>query len=143
MNNKFMLQALKISEQALPDCLPNPPVGCVIVRKGEIVSEGFTRKPGGHHAEADALSRFTGDLSECDVYVTLEPCSFTGRTPSCAKEMVKRMPKTVFVGMLDTDPRNQGAGICILENAGINVEVGLLAESVSAWLTPYLIKSCD
>ncbi|WJV54873.1 bifunctional diaminohydroxyphosphoribosylaminopyrimidine deaminase/5-amino-6-(5-phosphoribosylamino)uracil reductase RibD [Prodigiosinella aquatilis] len=141
MDKKFMAKALCISQQALPNCLPNPPVGCVIVRHGEIVAEGYTREPGGYHAEADALSLFTGDLSECDVYVTLEPCSFAGRTPSCAIALSNQRPKRVVVGILDTDPRNQGAGIQILKSAGIDVETGILAEDVKAWLSPYLISS--
>lgn len=140
MNEIFMRKALNISQKALPDCLPNPPVGCVIVQNGQIVAEGYTHKPGGYHAEADALSKFSGNLSECDVYVTLEPCSFTGRTPSCAKELVKRKPGRVFVGMLDPDPRNQGAGIMILKEAGLHVEVGISGDAVRSWIYPYLIR---
>lgn len=140
MDKKFMARALLISQKALPDCQPNPPVGCVIVCDGEIVAEGYTRKSGEYHAEADALSRFAGDLSECDVYVTLEPCSFTGRTPSCAKALASRRPRKVIVSILDTDPRNQGAGIQILQCAGIAVETGILADDVNVWLSSYLYQ---
>lgn len=135
-----MRTALDASRSALPDCLPNPPVGCVIVRNGEIVATGHTRKPGQHHAEADALSRYQGDLTKCEIYVTLEPCSFAGRTPSCAQALAKLKPKKVYVGMLDSDPRNQGAGIAILRRAGIEVEIGSGECEVNEWLSQYLIK---
>ncbi len=141
MIENFMLAALDISQNALPDCLPNPPVGCVIVKNGEIVATGHTRQPGHYHAEADALSRYVNDLSECEIYVTLEPCSFAGRTPSCAQALARLKPKKVYVGMLDSDPRNQGAGIEVLRSAGIDVEVGLAARFVSEWLRPFLIKA--
>lgn len=140
MKTKFMQAALDASIQALPDCLPNPPVGCVIVSNNQIIATGHTGKPGQRHAEADALAKLTGDLDDCEMYVTLEPCSFHGRTPSCAQEIVKRAVKKVFVGILDSDPRNQGAGIEILRRAGIEVETGMLAQPITAWLYPYLIK---
>lgn len=140
MSPEFMRAALNASRAALPDCLPNPPVGCVIVYNGEIVATGHTQKPGQHHAEADALSRYQGDLTQCEIYVTLEPCSFTGRTPSCAQALAKLKPGKVYVGVLDSDPRNQGAGIAILRRAGIDVEVGIVEREVSEWLSQYLIK---
>ncbi len=85
MHDKYMLAALAQSTKALPECLPNPPVGCVIVHSGKIVAVGYTRSPGKHHAEADALTQIQGqNLHFLQMYVTLEPCSFKGRTPSCA-----------------------------------------------------------
>lgn len=133
-----MMEALNISKKALPACLPNPPVGCVIVHDGKILAKGYTRPPGHNHAEADALTVYEGDLSLCDVYVTLEPCSFYGRTPSCASALAVRKPKKVFVSLLDPDPRNQGAGIAILQNAGIDVDVGLSADKVRDFIGTFL-----
>ncbi len=141
MNQQFMLRALEVSRNALPACQPNPPVGCVLVKNGEIVSEGHTQAIGGNHAEVEALSAYNGDLSDVTAYVTLEPCSFVGRTPACAKTLVTCGIRKVVVAMLDPDPRNAGRGIEILKEGGVEVEVGLCGEEASAFLTPYLGKS--
>lgn len=141
MPEKFMLRALEVSQQALPDCQPNPPVGCVLVKNNQIVAEGHTQKIGGNHAEVEALNAYTGSMEGVTAYVTLEPCSFEGRTPACAKTLVKSGIKHVVVAMLDPDPRNSGNGIEILEQAGAAVEVGLCQEQVSHFLGPYLGKS--
>lgn len=83
-----MRRALEISRNALPACQPNPPVGCVLVKDGEIVSEGYTQAIGGNHAEVEALNGHKGTLEQVTAYVTLEPCSFVGRTPACAVTLV-------------------------------------------------------
>lgn len=137
----FMSQALAHGRRALPACLPNPPVGCVIVREGRIVSFGFTQPPGDHHAEAMALSLLESGLDELTAYVTLEPCSFAGRTPSCALALVSAGVSRVHVAMLDPDPRNAGAGIEILRRAGIEVTVGLLGDEARCDLQLYLLES--
>ncbi|WP_252010228.1 bifunctional diaminohydroxyphosphoribosylaminopyrimidine deaminase/5-amino-6-(5-phosphoribosylamino)uracil reductase RibD [Ferrimonas sp. SCSIO 43195] len=136
-----MLRALALSKQALPQCQPNPPVGCVLVKDDQIVSEGFTQAIGGNHAEVEALNRYAGSIEGVTAYVTLEPCSFVGRTPACARTLVQTGIKNVVVAMLDPDPRNSGKGIAILEQAGVSVEVGVHQQAVSEFLTPYLGKS--
>ncbi|EGU55001.1 diaminohydroxyphosphoribosylaminopyrimidine deaminase [Vibrio nigripulchritudo ATCC 27043] len=141
VHERYMRKALELSKQALPGCRPNPPVGCVFVKDGEIVSEGFSQPPGNHHAEAGAIARYKGSYDGLVAYVTLEPCSFQGRTPSCAKALVKVRPAKVYVAILDPDTRNSGAGIKILQDAGIDVEVGLCGEDVSNFLERYLIKN--
>ncbi|CAE6927347.1 MafB19-like deaminase [Vibrio sp. B1REV9] len=141
MSQQFMQRALEVSRSALPDCQPNPPVGCVLVKDGQIVSEGFTQAIGGNHAEVEALNAYQGDVSDVTAYVTLEPCSFVGRTPACAKTLVTSGIKKVVVAMLDPDPRNAGTGIDILKAGGVEVEVGLCGQEVSTFLTPYLGKS--
>ncbi len=141
MNQQYMLQALEASHQALPDCQPNPPVGCVLVKSNEVVSVGYTQKVGGNHAEVEALNHYDGDMEGITAYVTLEPCSFVGRTPACANTLVKAGVKHVVVAMLDPDPRNNGRGVEILESHGVKVDVGLCQAQVSAFLTPYLGKS--
>jgi pyrimidine deaminase RibD-like protein len=87
-----------------------------------------------------ALSQVSGDLSDVSAYVTLEPCSFQGRTPSCAKALIDRGVGRVFVATLDPDPRNSGAGIRLLESAGIVVEVGMLEKEALEDLGPYLAR---
>ena len=137
----FMTHALAESRKALPDCHPNPPVGCVIVRGDEVVARGFTGAPGAPHAEAAALLELGTDVDPAGLalFVTLEPCAFVGRTPSCAKAIVLSGIRTVFVGTLDPDPRNNGAGIEIMQLAGIDVQVGVAADEVLTFLAPYLL----
>ncbi len=134
----FMRLALTEGRRALPDCIPNPPVGCVLVEHERVVAKGYTNPPGQPHAEAMALKQFGGSLRDVSVFVTLEPCSFHGRTPSCARELVLRGVKRVFVAIPDPDPRNNGAGIGFLREAGVEVTVGLLAEEALNDLGPYL-----
>lgn len=136
-----MARALLESRRALPACRPNPPVGCVIARGDTILTTGYTNPPGQHHAEAMALAALTPDQasSPFEVYVTLEPCSFFGRTPSCALALVKYPLNAVYVSLLDPDPRNNGKGVEILRNAGVHVEVGLLADQVRPFLGQYLL----
>ena len=141
MPEKYMLRALEISKNALPACQPNPPVGCVLVKDGQIVSEGFTQPIGGNHAEVEALNAYSGDLEGVTAYVTLEPCSFVGRTSACAKTLVESGIRNVVVGILDPDVRNSGKGIAILKAAGVAVHVGMCSRQVSQFLTPYLGKS--
>ncbi|XXU57359.1 bifunctional diaminohydroxyphosphoribosylaminopyrimidine deaminase/5-amino-6-(5-phosphoribosylamino)uracil reductase RibD [Sorangium sp. So ce1078] len=137
---RFMARALEVSRGALPRCRPNPPVGCVVARGASIVAEGFTQAPGCHHAEAMALATLPGDLSDCAAFVTLEPCSFFGRTPSCAKALIARRIGAVFVAVIDSDPRNLGRGIALLRAAGVPVEVGTLAADVESFIGGYLIR---
>lgn len=138
--NDFMYEALVEGRKALPACRPNPPVGCVLVQKGEIIARGYTQPPGEYHAEAMALAQVEGDLEDVTAFVTLEPCSFQGRTPSCAQALVERQIGKVYVALVDPHPKNQGRGIAILEDAGIDVTVGILKGEAEKDLNPYLIK---
>ncbi|MEM6320605.1 MAG: bifunctional diaminohydroxyphosphoribosylaminopyrimidine deaminase/5-amino-6-(5-phosphoribosylamino)uracil reductase RibD [Bacteroidota bacterium] len=135
----FMRQAILEGRKALPKCRPNPPVGCVIVQYGKIIARGHTNRPGQDHAEAMALRQVDEEAADLEIFVTLEPCSYHGRTPSCARAIAHRNVKKVYVGLIDPHPRNQGAGIVILESADIPVEIGLLREEILAELRPYLI----
>ncbi|MRI34032.1 riboflavin-specific deaminase [Endozoicomonas sp. OPT23] len=142
----LMKQAMLEGRKARTVCYPNPPVGCLLVKDGEIIARGHTNKPGEHHAEAMALSQLDSVKNASEgvlAFVTLEPCSFHGRTPSCAKAIVFAGIEKVYVGMIDPHPKNRGAGISVLEAAGVEVEVGIMKESVEADLTPYLsIEQC-
>ncbi|EOD80841.1 DeoR faimly transcriptional regulator [Grimontia sp. AD028] len=135
-----MLRALDVSKNALPYCQPNPPVGCVLVANGDIVAEGFTQPIGGHHAEVEALGKLSSniDIKTVTAYVTLEPCSFIGRTPACAETLLNSGIGKVVVSLLDPDRRNNGAGIAMLQQGGVHVEVGLARDEVETFLTPYL-----
>jgi pyrimidine deaminase RibD-like protein len=141
MHEDFMKLALVESMKALPACRPNPPVGCVLVMGNEVIAKGFTQGIGEMHAEAHALSQVEGNLEKITAYVTLEPCSFIGRTPSCATTLIQRNIGKVYVSVRDTDPRNNGKGIGMLENAGIKVTEGILSNEVSEFIGKYLNES--
>ena len=133
-----MSLALQEGHKALPDCLPNPPVGAVLVNAGKVVACGHTQVPGGPHAEIMAINAASGDLSQAELYVTLEPCSFHGRTPSCAGAIIERGIRVVHVAMIDPDVRNAGRGLAMLRAAGVEVRLGALADEAMRQLRPYL-----
>lgn len=134
----FMREAIAEGRKALPGCLPNPPVGCVLVRDGRIVARGHTQPPYQPHAEPMALRQLEGDLSDVTAFVTLEPCSFHQRTPSCAKELIARRVGLVYVAMIDPHPKNRGRGIEMLREAGIEVVTDFLVDEARADLEAYL-----
>ena len=134
----FMREAIAQGQLALPACLPNPPVGCVLVRNGAVIARGFTQPPYQPHAEPMALSQVEGNLDDVTAFVTLEPCAFHQRTPSCAKEMIARRVGSVYVAMIDPHPRNQGRGIQMLRDAGMRVVTDFLTEDARPQLAPYL-----
>ena len=138
---KYMRSAIEEGRKAIPVCGNNPPVGCVIIRNGEIIAKGHTNAPGKDHAEVMALNQLP-NVNEGDaLIVTLEPCSFQGRTPSCAKALVDSGIKSIYVGMLDPDPRNNGKGIAMLRDAGISVNLGILEEEILTELKGFLGKA--
>ncbi|MEM7657981.1 MAG: bifunctional diaminohydroxyphosphoribosylaminopyrimidine deaminase/5-amino-6-(5-phosphoribosylamino)uracil reductase RibD [Bacteroidota bacterium] len=136
----FMAEAIKEGQKAIPKCFPNPPVGCVIVKDNEIIARGHTNEPGKPHAEIMALNNLPKGVEEYVMFVTLEPCSFHGRTPSCARTITGTSCKAVYVGMIDPHEKNNGKGMEILEASGIGVQVGILEEEVSRQLSPYLLQ---
>jgi len=133
-----MRLALDEGRRALPGCLPNPPVGAVVVRAGKVIACGHTQPPGQPHAEAMALAQVDGPLDDCVLYVTLEPCSFQGRTPSCAEALLVRGIGVVVVALTDPDERNAGRGLERLRAAGVPVFLGTLAREAQIALGPYL-----
>lgn len=139
-DDEYMGLALLEGRKALPACLPNPPVGCVLVRNDRIIASGYTQAPYRPHAEAAALASLgeAGSAAGVTAYVTLEPCSFHGRTPACAQALIDAGVKRVVVGMLDPDGRNNGRGVQLLRSAGVEVTVGVLGEEVARALSPYL-----
>lgn len=134
----FMREAILEGKKALPACRPNPPVGCVLVKNGVIVARGFTQVPFQPHAEPMALRQIAGDLQDVTAFVTLEPCAFHQRTPSCAKELIARRVGAVYVALLDPHPKNQGRGIEMLREAGVRVVTDFLADEARPHLAPYL-----
>jgi len=126
----LMSQALQLAENGQLSSAPNPAVGCVIVKDGQIIGSGFTQPPGGNHAEIQALQDAVAkghDARGATVYVTLEPCSHFGRTPPCADALVRAGVAKVVTAMDDPNPLVAGQGRARLQAAGIEVESGVLA----------------
>jgi diaminohydroxyphosphoribosylaminopyrimidine deaminase/5-amino-6-(5-phosphoribosylamino)uracil reductase len=117
----MMARALELARRGRYWAMPNPHVGCVLVRNGQVIGEGFTRPAGGNHAEIEALAA-AGDASDAVAYVTLEPCSHHGRTGPCADALVAAGIRRVVVAMADPNPRVAGSGLDKLRAAGIDVE---------------------
>ncbi|MEG3755592.1 bifunctional diaminohydroxyphosphoribosylaminopyrimidine deaminase/5-amino-6-(5-phosphoribosylamino)uracil reductase RibD [Psychromonas arctica] len=124
----YMQRALLLAKKGRFTTSPNPNVGCVIVKDAAIIGEGFHQKAGTPHAEVHALA-MAGELAkDATCYVTLEPCAHFGRTGPCALALVKAGVKRVVVAMIDPNPKVAGGGIRILQEADIQVDVGLLTK---------------
>ncbi|GJN30091.1 hypothetical protein PR202_gb18370 [Eleusine coracana subsp. coracana] len=125
MDRHYMRRCVELARKATGHTSPNPMVGCVIVRDGRVVGEGFHPKAGQPHAEVFAL-RDAGDLAEnSTAYVSLEPCNHYGRTPPCTEALINAKVKEVVVGMTDPNPIVASKGIEKLRGAGIDVRVGV------------------
>lgn len=136
-----MLQALKLAWRARGHVEPNPMVGCVIVRHGQIVAQGYHEVYGQAHAERQAIAdaqRKNMELSACDLYVTLEPCCHQGKQPPCTDALLQARPQRVIVAMQDPFPKVAGRGIALLRQAGIAVEVGECQEQAERLNAPFL-----
>ena len=136
--SEHMQLAVEEGRHALGWSSPNPAVGAVVVRDGEVVGAGRTQPPGGDHAEVGAL-RAAGERARgATVYVTLEPCAHTGRTPPCSSALIEAGVASVRYAIGDPDPNVNGAGRRALEAAGIAVDEGEGAEQAAAQLEGYL-----
>ena len=136
---EFMSRALHLAERGLYTTDPNPRVGCVIVKDGQIVGEGWHRQAGGPHAEVEAL-RQSGTLAHgATAYVSLEPCCYHGKTPPCTDALISAGISRVVAAMKDPNPRVAGEGLKKLDEAGVEVACGLL-ESAAAALNPGFCK---
>lgn len=141
-DHECMSRALQLAARGLYTTDPNPRVGCVIVRDGVVVGEGFHARAGEPHAEVHAL-RAAGDRAAgATVYVTLEPCSHHGRTPPCVEAVLAARPARVVIAMQDPNPKVAGNGIARLRAAGIAVDVGVL-EAGARELNPGFIRRME
>jgi diaminohydroxyphosphoribosylaminopyrimidine deaminase/5-amino-6-(5-phosphoribosylamino)uracil reductase len=137
----WMRRAIAAASRVAGRTGDNPAVGCVIVCEGALVAEGATQPPPGPHAEAVAIAAAEAagaDLRRCELFVTLEPCSFRGRTPPCADLLVATRPRRVIVALRDPHPRVNGAGLRAIREAGIPVSEGILADEAAIGLAGWL-----
>lgn len=124
----YMRMALSLAMRGIGTTSPNPRVGCVIVRNGEVIGQGWHERRGEPHAEVNAVRDADGNIAGADVYVNLEPCCHYGTTPPCADMLIKHRPARVVMGMTDPNPAVNCGGKAKLEAAGIATEVGVLED---------------
>ena len=131
-DHAFMAEALRLAERGLYTTDPNPHVGCVLVKDGNIIGRGFHRRAGEAHAEVNALKQAGDDARGATVYVTLEPCAHFGRTGPCADALVQANVARVIAAMADPNPQVAGKGFEKLQAAGIETAAGLLETETRA-----------
>ena len=137
MNEAFMARAIELAERGRGYTATNPSVGAVVVKDGKIVGEGWHKNYGGPHAEPNALSASGEAVKGADLYVTLEPCSTTGKTPPCTSAIINAGIRRVFVGVIDPNPKHSGLALTILREAGLDVYAGLLAQECAGLIEDF------
>ncbi len=120
-----MARAIQLAKKGQYTTHPNPRVGCVIVKNNKTIGEGFHQRAGYPHAEINAIHAATESLQNATAYVTLEPCSHTGKTPPCVDALIESGISRVVIAMQDPNPQVAGKGIKKLREAGIDVEIGI------------------
>jgi diaminohydroxyphosphoribosylaminopyrimidine deaminase/5-amino-6-(5-phosphoribosylamino)uracil reductase len=139
-DSAFMARALRLAERGIYTAHPNPMVGCVLVRDGEIVGEGWHQRAGEAHAEINALAAAAEKARGATAYLTLEPCSHQGKTPPCAPALVEAGISEVIIAMQDPFPAVSGDGKAALEAAGITVRSGLMRAAAEALNAGFLSR---
>ena len=127
-NQDYMKRALELAKKAMGYTSPNPMVGCVVVKDGRIVTEGYHERCGEYHAERNALTKCSEDLTGATMYVTLEPCCHQGKTPPCTDIILERGIGKVYVGSMDPNPKVAGKGVQMLREAGVTVVEDFMRE---------------
>lgn len=135
---EFMKLALREARKGIGRTSPNPAVGAVVVKNGKVVGKGYHRKAGTPHAEVNALDAAVGKTKGSTLYVTLEPCNHTGRTPPCTKAILNSGIKRVVVGMLDPNPSVNGGGCDYLAGHGLSVSSGVLDKQCQEINRPFV-----
>ena len=141
-DHRYMSQALQLAMRGQYSTHPNPRVGCVVVKGGEVVGKGFHERAGEGHAEVYALAQAGVSARGATVYVTLEPCSHQGRTPPCADALIKAGVSRVVAAMRDPNPKVSGQGLRRIAEAGIDVASGLLEEQARQLNPGFVSRMC-
>jgi diaminohydroxyphosphoribosylaminopyrimidine deaminase/5-amino-6-(5-phosphoribosylamino)uracil reductase len=134
----YMRRALELAAKGKGSAEPNPMVGCVIVKNGRIIGEGYHMKFGEAHAEVNAIRNSRESVEGATMYVTLEPCSHYGKTPPCADLVIKSKLGRVVVAMIDPNPLVSGKGIEKIKAANIEVIVGLLQKEAETLIDDFI-----
>ena len=130
-HEKYMQLAFELAQKGWGRTSPNPMVGAVLVKSGQIVAQGWHKRCGGAHAEAEAIKKAGAKARGATLYVTLEPCSHYGRTPPCTEAIIKAGIKKVVIGVWDPNPLTHSKSAGILRKAGIQVESGFLQSELT------------
>ena len=142
LDEYYMRMALSLALRGTGTASPNPRVGCVIVRNGNVIGRGWHALYGGAHAEVNAVADAGGDVAGAVVYVTLEPCCHYGKTPPCAKMLIDHKVSRVVAGMTDPNPLVDCGGIALLQKNGIDCVSGVL-ERECRWINRGFIRSMN
>ncbi len=137
---EFMHKAIGLAEQGLFTTTPNPRVGCLLVREGKIVGQGWHEKAGEPHAEVMALRQAAGRARGATAYITLEPCNHIGKTGPCTEALIQAGVRAVVAAMEDPNPIVAGKGLARLREAGLDVRCGLLAEQAAALNPGFILR---
>ncbi|WP_299303434.1 bifunctional diaminohydroxyphosphoribosylaminopyrimidine deaminase/5-amino-6-(5-phosphoribosylamino)uracil reductase RibD [uncultured Litoreibacter sp.] len=137
---RWMALALSLGRRGMGRVWPNPAVGCVIVKDGRVLGRGWTQDGGRPHAETVALAQAGGAARGADVFVTLEPCAHTGKTPPCCDALIAAGVARVVVAISDPDERVAGQGLARLRAAGIDVVTGVLAQDAKQDHAGFLLR---
>jgi diaminohydroxyphosphoribosylaminopyrimidine deaminase/5-amino-6-(5-phosphoribosylamino)uracil reductase len=140
VDHEYMACALRLAARGLYTAHPNPRVGCVLLRDGKVVGEGWHERAGEAHAEIRALQQASGHARGATAYVTLEPCCHTGRTPPCTDALIKAGVARVVCAMSDPNPQVAGNGLKQLAAAGIKTESGVLQAEAAALNSGFIMR---
>ena len=135
---EFMKRAISLAKMGSSRVSPNPRVGCVLVKKGKIISEAYHQHFGGSHAEINALTKAGGKAKGSTMYINLEPCCHYGKTPPCTEAIIESGINQVVVGMVDPNPLVNGKGLRELKSKGIKIKLGILEEECRKLNEPYI-----
>ncbi len=141
VHEEYMMQAIELSRRGIGSVEPNPPVGCVIVKGGEVIGQGWHEEFGKAHAEINAIADCKANGNEtagADMYVTLEPCCHTGKTGPCSDVIIAAKIGRVFIGSADPLAHALCKGIEILQAAGVEVATGICTEAAQAVMAPFI-----
>ncbi|WP_101759069.1 bifunctional diaminohydroxyphosphoribosylaminopyrimidine deaminase/5-amino-6-(5-phosphoribosylamino)uracil reductase RibD [Oceanicoccus sp. KOV_DT_Chl] len=141
-DQQYMQLAIDLAQQGLYTTAPNPRVGCVLVKDEKIIGQGYHLRAGAGHAEVNAIADAGHQATGATAYVTLEPCSHTGKTPPCCEALIAAKVARVVIAMTDPNPLVSGRGIAALQQAGITVTTGVLTDQAKA-LNPGFVKRME
>ena len=131
IHEQYMDRAIYLAQKGRGKVSPNPMVGCIIVKNGKIIGEGYHKSFGGDHAEVDAFKNCIEDPTDASIYITLEPCVHFGKTPPCSNAILENGIRDVYIAAIDPNPLMSGKGVEFLKQSGINVQINILNKEAS------------